>query len=367
MFRGDCLRGEIESADVAQQDAQGVAEAAVGFRHLLEEVFPEGDFILPVHGGGPQAHDVCAVFVVVIGRVNGFAALGVGFGGFFPGVLVHDEAVGHYGLVRSLAAPGDGKHQGTLEPAAVLVRSFQVKVRRRVQPGAVVHDGHMGTAGINPDVQRILALFPGLRQAEAFAQVFIGEFKPDVGTVFLHHIRDFANQSGVQDGFAVFVKEDGQRHAPGALAGDAPVRPGFHRAVNAVAAPGGQPLHLVYFFQGLRAELVHGDEELFHGPENYRRLGTPAVRVLVAVFFHAEEVVALFQHGNDVLVGVKDMFAHQGGHAHFLRVFAVVVHGGEDGQSVLASHVIVVRAVAGRDVDDAGSGVRGDKVRQDDC
>ena len=91
------------------------------------------------------------------------------------------------------------------------------------------------------------------------------------------------------------------------------------------------------------------------------------MRILVAVFFHAEEVVALFQHGNDVLVGVKDMFAHQGGHAHFFRVFAVVVHGGEDGQSVLASYVIVVRAVAGRDVDDAGSGVRGDEIRQDDC
>ena len=87
------------------------------------------------------------------------------------------------------------------------------------------------------------------------------------------------------------------------------------------------------------------------------------MRILVAVFFHAEEVVALFQHGNDVLVGVKDMFAHQGGHAHFFRVFAVVVHG----QSVLVSHVIDVRAVAGRDVDNAGSGVRGDKVRQDDC
>ena len=61
------------------------------------------------------------------------------------------------------------------------------------------------------------------------------------------------------------------------------------------------------------------------------------------------------------------MFAHQGGHAHFLRIFAVIVHRGEDRQPVLAPHAIVVCAMAGRDVNDAGSGVRGDKVRQDDC
>ena len=242
--------------------------------------------------------------------------------------------MGHHGLVRGLAAPGDGKHQGTLEPAAVLVRGFQVQVRRGVQPGAGVHDGHVGTAGIDPDVQRILALLPGLRQAEAFAQVFIGKLKPDVGAVGLHHIRDFADQGGVQNGLSVFVKEDGQGHAPGALAGDAPVRARLHGAVNAVAAPGGQPLHLVYFFQGLRSQPVHGDEELLHGAEDDGRLGTPAVRVLVAVFLHAEKVVVLLQHGDDVLVGVKDVLAHQGGNAHFFRVLAVVVHGGKDGQSV---------------------------------
>ena len=90
------------------------------------------------------------------------------------------------------------------------------------------------------------------------------------------------------------------------------------------------------------------------------------MRVLVAVFLHAEKVVVLLQHGDDVLVGVKDVLAHQGGNAHFFRVLAVVVHGGKDGQSVLAAYVVVVRPVAGSDVHGAGAGVRGHEVRQDD-
>lgn len=47
-------------------------------------------------------------------------------------------------------------------------------------------------------------------------------------------------------------------------------------------------------------------------------------------------------------------------------VLAVVVHGGKDGQSVLAAYVVVVRPVAGSDVHGAGAGVRGHEVRQDD-
>ena len=47
-------------------------------------------------------------------------------------------------------------------------------------------------------------------------------------------------------------------------------------------------------------------------------------------------------------------------------VLAVVVHGGKDGQPVLAAYVVVVRPVAGSDVHGAGAGVRGYEVRQDD-
>jgi len=122
---GDAVFGGVESVEVAEEDAEGVAQAAVGFGDLLEEVFAEGDFGLPVDGGDPQSDDVGAVFVVEVGGVGGFAGFFVvGLGGFLSGVLIDDKAVGHDGFVGSMAAPGGGEHEGTLEPAAVLIGGF---------------------------------------------------------------------------------------------------------------------------------------------------------------------------------------------------------------------------------------------------
>ena len=53
------------------------------------------------------------------------------------------------------------------------------------------------------------------------------------------------------------VIKDGDRHAPGALAADAPVAPFAHHCFNPVAAAGRQPLHLGDGAKSGGAEALH--------------------------------------------------------------------------------------------------------------
>ena len=185
---------------------------------MFEEVFAEGDFVLPVHAGDPEADDVGAVLVVEIGGVGGLAAFsGVGFGELLL-VLVHYEAVGHYRLVGRVSAEGGGEHERTLEPAAVLVGGFEVEIGGAMQLRMGVHHGGVGAAGIDPDIERVPAFFQTGGKAELGGEFVIGSFEPDVRAFFLDEIRDLVRQFGGKDRLVVFIKENGQRHPPCALA-----------------------------------------------------------------------------------------------------------------------------------------------------
>ena len=140
--------------------------------------------------------------------------------------------------------------------------------------------------------------------------------------------------------------------------------------MNAVLSPVGHPLHAIDGGQRLLAEIVviDVDEPLIHAAENHRRLAAPTVRVAVRIFFlmHQRGLCAKqLQHG---LVGLtlailfEDGFAEQiGGHllGHRQVVgvgkLAVVIHGAIDWQAVGAAEMIVIHAVPGRDVHEAGA------------
>ena len=81
----------------------------------------------------------------------------------------------------------------------------------------------------------------------------------------------------------LLVHEQRDRHAPGALARDAPVRPVLDHAGDALLAPGRRPLHFLDVAQRVRAQalLVHADEPLRRGAEDHRRLVAPAMRIAV--------------------------------------------------------------------------------------
>ena len=72
-----------------------------------------------------------------------------------------------------------------------------------------------------------------------------GFFEPDIRAVFLDQVGGVANDLRVQDGFALRIVKRGDRHTPGALARDAPVRTRFHRAFDAVLAPVRNPFDVV--------------------------------------------------------------------------------------------------------------------------
>ncbi len=85
--------------------------------------------------------------------------------------------------------------------------------------------------------------------------------------------------------FARFlVREQRQRHAPHALARDAPVGTAGDHAVDALLAPARCPLDLADLGErrGAQACLFHADEPLRRRAEDHRRLVAPAVRIAVA-------------------------------------------------------------------------------------
>ena len=210
----DCL-----ASDVSEEDAEGVAEAAVGFADLLEEVFAERDFVLPIDGGDPEAEDVGAVLVVEVGGVGGFAFLFVvGFGGFLSSVLIDDEAVSEDGFVGSGVADADAEHEGGLEPTAVLVGGFKVEVGGSREFWVAIEDGDVAGAGVDPDVEGVAAFAGASGKVEEGGEFVVGFFEPDIGAVFFNEVGDFVSDVGIDDGFAFWIEEDGNGDAPGALA-----------------------------------------------------------------------------------------------------------------------------------------------------
>ena len=195
----------------------------------------------------------------------------------------------------------------------------------------------------------------------------VGGVEPDVRAVLGDEIGHFADEGRVEDGFVVRVVEGGQRDAPTALARDAPVGAGFHRAVDAVAAPVRNPLHLVDGAKGGGAEFVHADEELVHRAEDDGHLAAPTMRVGVVDLALAREGVEAPEHLDDVRgLASKTYWPTSVGDAAFVGEAALVVDGREDGQAVLAPDEVVVVAVAGGDVDAAGARVHRDEFAQDD-
>ena len=93
----------------------------------------------------------------------------------------------------------------------------------------------------------------GLRQ-----QAGLIALPPHVGAVLGDQGLDVAQGGFVEQDFTRFaVVKDGNRHAPSALAADAPVAPFAHHRFNPVAAAGRQPLHLCYCAKSGGAEAFH--------------------------------------------------------------------------------------------------------------
>ena len=96
---------------------------------------------------------------------------------------------------------------------------------------------------------------------------------------------------------AALAIEDDDRHAPDALARDAPVGAAGDHVGDALLAPGGHPLHLLDGFERALAEIVavHADEPLLGGAEDDRVVAAPAVRIGVRELFEAQQRAGVLQ------------------------------------------------------------------------
>jgi len=175
-----------------------------------------------------------------------------------------------------------------LEPAAVLVGRFEVKVGWVLQFRAAAEDGLMAHAGIDPDVEGVVSFGRAGGESEHGGEFRVGHFEPRIGAAFFHEVGHAADEVAVKDGLSVRCVKNRQRHAPAALAADAPVGPGLDRAVDAFESPVGDPLRGVDRFEGVSAEGLDTDEELLDRAKDDRRFRAPAVRVGVLVGRDAE-------------------------------------------------------------------------------
>ena len=161
------------------------------------------------------------------------------------------------------------------------------------------------------------------------------------------------------------VQEHRKRHAPGALARNAPVGTRLDHARDALLAPSGNPLHAADRGQRVAAEsrFFHAQEPLRRRAEDHRRLVAPAMRIAVAVRLVVDQFSGLLDRLDDLRVRVENRESFEERRADDKA--AVVPDRVVDRQVVAPAHLVVVGAVAGRRVDGAGAGIEGHVLAED--
>ena len=195
-----------------------------------------------------------------------------------------------------MAVNGAAGEQRGVEPAAVLVAAFEVEVGGVADVVALAQDGVVGGAGVEPDVEYVVEFFV-VGEVGGRDELFQRQGEPcfdavffDDGGGFVHDIEDVRVQFA-----GVFVLDEAERHAPVALAGDAPVGAVSNHVGEAAASPfGGEADVLQAVERGLaQSGLIHADEPLRGGAVDGRAVVAPAVRVAVADGLKMDETPAV--------------------------------------------------------------------------
>ncbi len=251
--------------EIAEQEAEGVAQLAIDFSAALHQVFAGGHIFAEVNGGYPEADDFASHAVGDIDRVNAVAE------GFAHGaaLLVEGPAGGGDVGVRRVATQGHRSEQGGVEPAAMLVASFEIQNFPRMLAVLVLEscisvlelrigfaDCKPACAGVEPDVENIGFLAEILAAAICAGSAggeqsgYVGGM-PGLNAFALYEVDEGAVERGVDDRLiALRAHEDGDGHAPDALAADAPVGARGDHVGDALLAPGWVPDDFVDLFNG---------------------------------------------------------------------------------------------------------------------
>ena len=235
----------------AEHPAHRVAQLAVGLDEGLEDLRADAQVVGIVGRRHPQAQDVGAAVLDDVLR-RGDVALRLRH---LLALLVEDEAVREDDVEGRAAARAAALEERGMEPAAVLVRALEIhdRVGPAVEPAArlevLAHLEREGVrrARIEPDVEDVVDLLVvggveagGSEEARSGVRLRTRRRRPPVSKAAAIGRVDALV---LEDVVRAPLDEDGDRHAPGALARHHPVGPVLDHAGDAVLAGGRHPLH----------------------------------------------------------------------------------------------------------------------------
>jgi len=163
-----------------------------------------------------------------------------------------------------------------------------------------------------------------------------------------------------------FVDEQWDRHSPGPLPRDAPIRPHGNHAGNPLLAPGRHPIDVLDGFKRsfAQARLIHADEPLRCGAKNHRCLVAPTMRIGMVDGRVFEQSAALHEHLDHMRIGIEYQLARK--QRRRRQKSPVAADRIIDFQVVAPADDVVLEAMARRGVHGARSGIEFDVVRSDD-
>ncbi len=241
--------GRVEVVQVRRRRyAQRVADLPVRLDGAREDLLAEADLLRVVAHRHPQPQDVGAALLDDVLRLDRVAERLR----HLPAVLVDDEAVRDDLLNGGRPRVPSADEQRALEPAAVLVAALEVDVGRPRQLGP--HRAAPPRGSIRSRTRRrgcsSRARTPCRRTTGTRARRG-GTPRSAARTTRRRRscsntAAAFSTSAGVSDRLAARRAVDRRdRHAPRALARDAPVGPVRDHVVDAVVAPRRDPLHVV--------------------------------------------------------------------------------------------------------------------------
>ena len=177
-----------------------------------------------VHRERPEPQNIRAIIAHQIERVDGIAERL----GHFHALLVHRKAMRQHRLIRRATTRAAAFEQARLEPAAMLVAAFKIKiggaVAHQIGPFAAFEHKRMRAARIEPDIKNISdALIIGERVS--LAKIGLRRFVvPRIDAALAHPRDDPRIDRRVAQILARFaIDKQGDRHAPRALAAKHPI------------------------------------------------------------------------------------------------------------------------------------------------
>ena len=366
----------------AQQIAERVAQLAILVRHAFEDLIADAVVFGEVDRQRPQADDVRAIGFHHLERVDGVAQRL----GHFHALLVHRKAVGQHGLVGRMAARAAAFEQARLEPAAMLVTAFKVKVGERpciafraheIRPLARGEHEGMRRSAVEPDVQNVghaLIIVEGVVVAEIALCAVIG---PGIDAQFLDARDDPRIDRWIIEILAgLAVHEQRDRHAPSALSAEHPVRAALDHRGDAVLALFRHPAglgnggHRLFAQRAAGHVLIHRHKPLRRAAIDDLGLGPPRMRIAVLIVrTRREQTTGLAQRGADravgrVELGVDDAaFAAEPGPV--VTILAIAQHREHRLNAVRLAQVKIVLAMVRRHMDKAGAAVGRDEIARE--